>query len=399
MYAGGKEAESIFKALKFPAGYKLTDLQQDLAETSSDMIKTHGNGGIKVREYLVGLMNVSYGYKLEAVLSTEFKEFIAVQDLTNSAFQAMYYAYDVELQEALKGVQEAKGFVTKEDVVKVQDGLRGLFPAIKGPFSNEENELVAIIGDKMVTPVDGVAVQTPIDKKFAGKHGLTQNGKPQESVKIWQVVKAFAAAVSAGSVVPVHYIDGANMGLTLNEAAKELGQEAPGMTSVHDATIGMLPLIGHDAKTYNKHFVELSQSYNMFDSIAQAMEKIAKHVAANEEKYKHAPKIASIKIDGEYATKMPIMEAIGIINGNAQTKNVQIKEARQALKDVLDESGAYIMHMASTAGGVHHYEGKAKAEVVKEPIKAKDGTIQEGKPAAEMTLDELILAALKCAKG
>ena len=399
MYAGGKEAESIFKALKFPAGYKLTDLQQDLAETSSDMIKTHGNGGIKVREYLVGLMNVSYGYKLEAVLSTEFKEFIAVQDLTNSAFQAMYYAYDVELQEALKGVQEAKGFVTKEDVVKVQDGLRGLFPAIKGPFSNEENELVAIIGDKMVTPVDGVAVQTPIDKKFAGKHGLTQNGKPQESVKIWQVVKAFAAAVSAGSVVPVHYIDGANMGLTLNEAAKELGQEAPGMTSVHDATIGMLPLIGHDAKTYNKHFVELSQSYNMFDSIAQAMEKIAKHVAANEEKYKHAPKIASIQIDGEYATKMPIMEAIGIINGNVQTKNVQIKEARQALKDVLDESGAYIMHMASTAGGVHHYEGKTKAEVVKEPIKAKDGTIQEGKPAAEMTLDELILAALKCAKG
>lgn len=392
MYVGGKEAESIFKALKFPAGYTLASLREDLGEMSSDSIKTPGHGGIKVREYLVGLMNISYGHKLEDVLSTEFKEFIAVQDLTNSAFQAMYYAYDVELQEALNAVQEAKGFVTKEDVVKVQNGLRGLFPAIKGPFSNEENELVAIIGDKMVTPVDGVAVQTPIDKKFAGKHGLTYNGKPQESVKIWQVVKAFAAAVSAGSVVPVHYIDGANMGLTLNEAAKELGSQAPGMTSVHDATIGMLPLIGHDAKTYNKHFVELSQSYNMFDSIAQSMEKIAAHVVANEEKYKHATKIASIKIDGEYATKMPIMEAMEVINGNVQAKNVQIKEARQALKDVLDENGAYIMHMASTPEGVYHYKGKAEA-------KPENSTIREDKPIAAMTPSELVEAALKCTKG
>lgn len=394
MYTGGKEAETIFKALKFPAGYKLSDLQQDLVEMASDMIKTHGNGGIKVREYLVGLMNVSYGQKLEEVLSSEFKEFIAVQDLTNSAFQAMYYAYDVELQDALKGVQEAKGFVTKEDVVKVQDGLRGLFPAIKGPFSNEENELVAIIGDKMVTPVDGVAVQTPIDKKFAGKHGLTQNGKPQESVKIWQVVKAFAAAVSAGSVVPVHYIDGANMGLLLNEATKELGSEAPGITSVHDATIGMLPLVGHDAKTYNKHFVELSQSYNMFDSIAQAMDKITKHVTAHADKYKQASKIASIKIDGEYATKIPIMEAVEVINGNVQAKNGQIKEARQALKDVLDESGAYIMHMASTPEGVYHYKA-----AVKEQVKPKEDIIPEDKAIADMTPSELVEAALKCAKG
>lgn len=392
MYAGGKEAENIFKALKFPAGYTLANLRKDLGEMSSDNIKTPGHGGIKVREYIVGLMNISYGHKLEEVLSTEFKEFIAVQDLTNSAFQAMYYAYDVELQEALNAVQEAKGFVTKEDVVKVQNGLRGLFPAIKGPFSNEENELVAIIGDKMVTPVDGVAVQTPIDKKFAGKHGLTHNGKPQESVKIWQVVKAFAAAVSAGSVVPVHYIDGANMGLTLNEVAKELSSQAPGITAVHDATIGMLPLIGHDAKTYNKHFVELSQSYNMFDSIAQSMEKIATHVAASGEKYKHATKIASIKIDGEYATKIPIMKAVEIINGNVQAKNVQIKEARQALKDVLDENGAYIMHMASTPEGVYHYEGKVKA-------KPENSTIREDKPIAAMTPNELVEAALKCTKG
>ena len=329
----------------------LEDLQALVREKPLFSVKVGDEKSVSLGRYLEEMIDASYGTQVQNTLEKEFAPFVKVQDTVNNSFKALFEVFIVSFEEKLLEARK-KGVVSAAKEKEIYESLKNKWPAIKGPLSNMEEEFsaegsVGIYTMDTASPFGVYAGQkaatTTLSESAAKKLG-------NKSLTTSHMIKALSAAISAGSVIPIHYIDGAVMADVINGMGGD-------MTTIHDAIIVSLVRMDEGQKLYNKSVIERSMEYSFIDELVKSLDR----VIADTELYnddiageKTSYQKAVVKLEkGKLTTAADYI--ISMRNEIAETAN-QTNAARKELFGTLAK-GAQVMHMAGTSGGVYKTGG------------------------------------------
>ena len=268
--------------------------------------------------YLSRMGSYSYGSLVGETLGTNFKEFVALNTDMNHAFSAMFQIYKTEYDKAVTSIEEnAKRGITTEEKLKVIQSLRNVFPLIKGPFSDTELvDTIAIMSNKKGTP----------DYKYGSPRTLLTDGKQKV---INSKIRELEESISGGSVIPIHFIDGALMGDT--------ALQTDGLVSIHDAIIPPLTATIPTVKAYNKSMVHTNKNYSVLQALEDSLNRLNKDNADTEVELK-----AGISTE-----KVPFSEVVSRI----AAQNVLVKQGRKELFN----KNMDVVHMSAVPGSKYTY--------------------------------------------
>lgn len=295
---------------------EIASFRKDLAEKDFDEVVI--NGKVKVSELMRKIIEDAYGNQVESILGEEFEGLVKANGTINNAFKGVFLAwkkeYDAKVAEVISkgGVLSAK--VENEIILDLKDK----FPMINAPLSSgsiEDLETVAIYSTKLSSGKDKRygAAKTYINKDNAN------NPKGQQTLTVQSMIREFDAAMSAGAVIPIHYIDGSFMTNVL---------EASGILGVHDAVVTGMDNAFDTVKNYNKNVYENSRDYSVIEELSKLVNRNAK---GNE-----SIVIREAKGDNEAIT-------FGDIVNDLNKLNAEVKEARR----VLFNTDVKVMHMTA----------------------------------------------------
>ena len=344
--------------------------RKDLIEKDFDEVVI--NGKVKVSELMRKIIEDAYGNQVESILGSEFEGLVKANGTINNAFKGVFLAwkkaYDSKVSEVIAkgGVLSAK--VEDEIIIDLKDK----FPMINAPLSSgniEDLETVAIYSTKLQSGKDKRygAAKTYINKDNAN------NPKKQQTLTVQSMIREFEAAMSAGSVIPIHYIDGSFMTNVL---------EASGILGVHDAVVTGMDNAFDTVKNYNKNVYENSRDYSVIEELSKLVNRNAK---GNE-----SIVIKEAKGDNEAIT-------FGDIVNDLNKLNAEVKEARRVLFD----TDVKVMHMTAiddtdyseTDGKTNELVEYVEPEVKETTDKKLDSTTTSGSEEIIKESASLVMSA------
>ena len=346
-------------------GISVSELIERLREEKASTIMI---GKVSIEDILLKTIDSSYGAKVEEIMKSNFGEFMEAHENINNAFKAMFRVFNHKYQKAINAIPS--GELTAEKKLEVIDSLREYFPVIKGPLSAELNEGVHVYSTGTVDPKDENARQAAAQTYL--KDRVDSKGNKVDSIKANYMIKAFEEAMSAGSVIPVHYIDAAMM------AQLTKGKD---ITAIHDAIIPPLNRAKAKIKDYNKAMVEIGRSYSMIEAMNDMLNRV--ELTPEEIKELNETKINAKTKNAEGKT---VYSKVGIgTNFNdvktAFSKTAKlVRDGREKLFKEFDNDGVVTGHMTGLEGSMWSN--------MKEDTKVKEDTIPEVKEAEEAIPDE-----------
>jgi DNA-binding transcriptional ArsR family regulator len=250
-----------------------------------------------LEDALVKVVSLTYGEIVKDVFKEEFEPFIDVQDSMNDAYKVAFRIFDSKRVDKLKKLQLSKPnhMITQADHAKVLEELWDDFPWIVGPLTGSAKkgdvvkDVIAIVTTSTSTPNDidssRKKPQTPLAES-KGKNPKTRTVSP--------LVRYLEEAVSSGSVLPFHAIDGAEISKTIN--ALKLAAFA----AIHDALIGPIDQSDNLGFQYQKGMEETNSKYVLADALAGFADRIAKTIESStfSEDFKDLPS-SGLKTSGK----------------------------------------------------------------------------------------------------
>ena len=306
-------------------------------------------GKVAIAGKLRDIVEMTYGVNVEEILTTEFGELIEANNRINNSFKIMFQAWKVAYDARVQEISGGKG-LTAEQENEVLEELKVLFPMIKAPLAGEnymeDDETVAIFSTGLTNAKSGYGpTQTHVNPdKFGGQKTLT----------VQSMIREFQAAISAGAVVPIHYIDGSAMTKSLEEG---------GVLGVHDAKVVGISKAQDEIIKYNKDVYEISKDYSLAREILKSLERVrdnAKKLGVDLD-----------KLEGVYAGKnKPVKRFDSILD-----EMRELNEVAESGRKLVYGSNAKIGHMAGLDGSMYEVKGGKVVEPedrTKLTIKAPD---------------------------
>lgn len=253
---------------------KLSDLVDVLKTepiTSHKLVVVHANSkklSGSAYELMSSIVNATFGASVKATFEKNFSKFIEIQNYTNDAFKISFARFEFSFNDSYKKILDDKGFVTEEEVQGIIKDLWGEFPWIRGPLSEASTNFDVIPVVDMDTRDPGIMQgrSTP-QSVIEGEAGKAR------SITVHPIIKRLKAATSAGSVLPFHYIDGAQLGETINEINKTNSEEEVGVLPVHDAITMPIHKMDEINHTFNKVWYETGKEYSLIDAIVAMVDR------------------------------------------------------------------------------------------------------------------------------
>ena len=340
--------ESIEKANKFINsihGKELTEkelkafkerLKNESFEDIKIVAEKEENGrnirrNVNIAELMRNIIEDTYGTNVEEILTAEFGELIEANNRINNSFKIMFQSWKVAYDARVQEISGGKG-LTAEQENEVLKELKVLFPMIKAPLAGEnymeDGETVAIFSTGLTNAKSGYGpTQTHVNPdKFGGQKTLT----------VQSMIREFQAAISAGAVVPIHYIDGSAMTKSLEEG---------GVLGVHDAKLTGVNNAQDEIIKYNKDVYEISKDYSLAKEILNSLER----VRDNAKKFG----VDLDKLEGVYAGKDNPKRTFDEILSEMSELNEVAESGRQLVYG----ANAKIGHMAGLDGSMYEVKG------------------------------------------
>ena len=332
------------------------EIGKDVVEFK-DLLRSKPPTGIEIagtklslEDVLLKTFDSAYGSKVEEIMTNNFGEFMEAHKVINASFRSMFEMFNIKYKKALAEVPT--GELTSDKKLEIINELRKEFPVIKGPLSEGIEDGIHIYTTSSITPTTEEERQAP-----AQTHIKTKNGVEQEKARF--KIREFEAAISSGSVVPIHYIDGAIM-------AQLLGKDST-ITAIHDAIIPPLDKAIDAIISYNKNMIKIGKEYSIINAINDMMSR----VQYTEDEIKEAnSKIINVpNAQGDY-------EDIGVGNYFKDVKkmveglNETVTAARKELFDEMETDTVMVGHMAG-------FPGSMWTNAVQEEVKEETATISK----------------------
>ena len=255
---GSKETKELYEVLNERFG---GNLQNDLRERLPQDIKDkYGND---IYSAINNRFKRSVGSITSEILENSFKNYMKLNESLSNGFNLLYETFNTKFKKEL----ESKGeFITIDEYNDLIKKYKELFPIISSPLSiNGLDDGVAIYSEKK--EYNGKGVSTPLNKKVAG----------QSKLRVSSVLKTFDESGAAGSVIPIHSIDGSIMIESVNKDPRGL--------FIHDAIIYPLNTLTEKVYEYNENMYHLNKNYNIVDELIFSLER-AESLLTKEEAFR-----------------------------------------------------------------------------------------------------------------
>lgn len=356
---GDTKYDSVAQQLATYTDMSVSELVEALKTKPTDSIKITGkatfisvgagkkNKRFNIKDALDAIMEETYGAQVEEIMTTKFGRFIDINNMVNSSFRAMFDAFKVKYDE--EKAKYAVGEFTEDAFNNVMVKLQNEFPLIKGPLSSGIEDGVGIydLGSQNVS--DDTARYRPAQTKTGSK----ESGK--RTLKVRHAIKDFEAAISAGSVVPIHYIDGALMA------------QMSGVTAIHDAIMPKLSKSLESIKAYNKAMFDVNKQYNFLEEVLNMLNRV--DVTGN--KTETQIKVKNADGEWEYET-MAVAKAFEVLRKSVGETVTEIN----AKKSEVYSKIARIGHMAGIPGSMWTTSDENEAvSKLEEDIIQKEDTV------------------------
>jgi len=368
--------------------FNITNVRQADALIKSllnkDILNTKVYGKQTLRSIAMSDMTALYGDTLSKALEDIFgSDLINANTTINNAFRMMFRIFNHNYNQKLKEFAEKTGHeANAEEKATIILDMKKEFPAVAPPFA--KNDEKGIIIDQKTSPDTSITAQTLGSYKRKGT---------KDSMSIAAVVKEFEEAISAGNVVPIHYIDAAIMGQTL--------LNVDGITQVFDAIVANLDNATEANLEYNSQVIEVSKNYSLTEKVLESLDSAISTLDAktralfNDETATNEYVITGRSEEDASITLDAVVEAVNTLHTTATAKRKELF-SQNIKSDHMTGLGAVVE--IDRNGNV--VESK-KAETAKEESKtevAKANEEPQGKndniPAisvAEPTIAELAL--------
>ena len=335
--AGTIAAEYMLRRFKKDLKVKSIKELQDLIRTEH----TSNIGGGKPFKSVSEMAFKLYGSQVQQVFEDEFGQFIEIQNLTNDAFKAMFRIFDAKRMEMLKTAGE-KGYVTKKDQKDIIEALWNDFPYIAGPLSGNGKlkEIIPVTDRKLGSPTTITESARPPQTKLQGTPA---------SNKVRPLVSSMDEAVSAGSVLPFHFIDGAEIAMMMKGFTESTGLKAEAL-AVHDAIVPSLLDADRMSWEYNKGMFEVNKNYSIMEELDKRINSITVDT-----KYLDSIKTKGLNIDKNSKGESSGHNFSTLFNALKLTINEKAKEVKEGRKLWYDGplKDAWFANMVGTPGGVY----------------------------------------------
>jgi hypothetical protein len=342
-----EEYVEVTQSLAKQFGTTSAKLIDELRNTPLSKIKFGKEGFEKT---MFDMFYNSYGTKVEQIMTDNFGEFMAAHKDINAAFRAMFEVFNVMYKAKIAEVK--KGQLTDEKKLEIIDELRQYFPVIKGPLSEGIEDGISIYKTGSVTPNVGEQRQTPAQTYIKYKDGKEDKVK---SSMIRYRIKEFEAAISAGSVVPIHYIDGSLM-------AQLLGKDA-GITAIHDAIIPPLNMAKELIQKYNENMIKIAKTYSVVGAINDMLNRVDTADIANMDQKINVEDLVESAETGKRAYKdVSIKSYFNEMKTRIAELNTKVEAGREALFKDMEENGVAVGHMAAVPGSMYNSKGEVEAK-------------------------------------
>jgi hypothetical protein len=331
----------------------LEAFQEKVRTMPTYAIRSKENVGKTLEEHLGQMIEATYGAKVEEILTDQFAPFIKAQDDVNNGFKAMFEVFGIAFEKELAAARK-NGAVSQAKEREIYDKLKDKWPMIKGPLSNMEEELISgdgigIYDTKTASPYGEYsgrkASRANLSKSLVSKLG-------QKTIRVSHMVKQMVSSVAAGSVLPVHFIDGAIMARTINNLANRAekdGGPIKGITSVHDAIIPSLLYFDEAQEEYNKQMIQVNSEYSFINEIAVTLDRFMDSLDITDKVY--TDRKVTISVEGK-KEEISVKEFLLSSRNDVADLANRVNEGRKKMYNELDK-GSKIMHMAGTPGGVY----------------------------------------------
>jgi len=316
MAQGNKKYKALFMELAKVYG---RDLKHQLKTKEADQIR---NGKRSLGKELRKMVIESYGKEVEDILTVEFREFKSANKVINETYRKMFDVFKKDYNQALKEAQQEGKDLTrslKEDIVR---NLLDRFPLIKGPLSDDLNSGVPIFDSSKV------ALNASTDGEFRVATKFKANGKISQS-KLWPIIRDLEAAASAGSVIPIHFIDGAVMNALMLKYQDQF---------IHDAVMPNILESAEVVKEYNKVWFETNKEYSMIEELEKAYNRVTGDTTSE-----HANNLKELAEDVKqgreelYANDVQVAHMVGLSDSVFETES-QISTKQDTIRNKLSEA-------------------------------------------------------------
>lgn len=340
---------ALMEAFMHGAG-TAAELQEMVRDMPLDRIRASA-GGNDLEYILSHMIDASYGVQVENILNDYFGPFVEAQDTINASFTAMFGVFITSFEDKLTKLRTTQGAITAEEEEAIYKDLMNQWPAIKGPLSKMMDDGVGIYDTETASPFGVWSGRKPVRALLSESLSKKWGGKKETRVS--HMVKQLSAAIAAGSVVPIHYIDGAAMGQTINALADK---GIKGITAIHDAEMSPLVYMDEGQQEYNKQTFDLNTSYSFVDEIAKTLLRIADDSAIDLSAGAYSKYEVKSKDEDGKTIFVPLNKYFtAAYNDMADLAN-NVADSRKELFETLNRKGAMVMHMAGTPGGVYHIQ-------------------------------------------
>ncbi len=214
-------------------------------------VKTVDGGTMEMRldRAVAAIYAESYGVAMSEVLDTELSHLHDINNVMNNSFKIMFRLYekmyDAKVKEA---TTKGKGRLTVDAETKIIRELANVFPAIQGPLSKGR--------------LDGIAIFDDGNAEGSDKAQTRVKNKGQKSFSVQTVRKKFKEAMSAGSVIPIHFLDGAIMAVMMKDKR---------FTNVFDALVMSPEDAAAYSVEYNRLFAKFTNEWDLLGAISDAL--------------------------------------------------------------------------------------------------------------------------------
>lgn len=345
---------------------ELSDFREQLLTKDFDevFISEKGKRDVKVSELMRKIIEDAYGTQVENILNDEFGPLVKANTIINNSFKGVFLAWKKAYEAEVAKVKKEGGVLSAKVEDEIILALKDKFPMINAPLSSgniEDLETVAIYSTKLQSGKDKRygAAKTYINKDNAN------NPKGQQTLTVQSMIREFEAAMSAGAVIPIHYIDGSFMTRVLR---------ASGILGVHDAIVVGIDGAFQAVKDYNKNVYENSRDYSVIEELHKL---VSRNIKGNED-------IVVIEAKG----KNPAVTFSEIFN-ELTNLNSEVKDRREILFD----TDVKVMHMTAIEGTEFENKAGKNGNKVEKPIvehEKKENAVKESTSGSEEIVKESV---------
>jgi len=367
--------------------------------------KSKAKASFDLESLLIETVSLTYGEVVKDVFTDTFGPFVKTQEAMNDAFKLSFRIFDKKRVDMLNKIQKEKPdhFLNVDDYATVLEELWDDFPWILGPLTDRDpkkklnkKDIIAVFSTNTATPNNVLQSRKNPQAVLSGKQ---ENGTRTVSPLIRQIEEA----ISAGSVLPFHAIDGAEISTLFDSMFVAFGDASDSMAAIHDAVIPPINFSDHAGYFYNSGMSKTNTDYVLADALDNMVKRLSKTV----EKEDFSKNYKDLSVKGFKVTEenedIKFADAAKYVVKGLQERVDSINEARKewygdgTVKGKLD--GAMIGNLVGTPGGVFivgsgstapdlSYKDKFKESYAKVNVDIKEAVKEAPVPTPTRNIDD-----------